>query len=133
MAAAAAYLAPLPSFVKSRGVAPDRVACFELRVRELTCRGRANLLVGLLERDDLYQIPCPVPNSPGYYKLEAWPDPITAVVRITYDPAWADENTFKQAIAEPYYDMTTDRWWQSPFLIEGYMPFGLDTATAETR
>ncbi len=105
--------------MKSRGVAPDRVASFELRVRELTCRGRANLLVGLLERDDLYQIPGSVPNSPGYYKLEAWPDPITAVVRISYDPACADENSFKQAITEPYYDMAADRWWQSPFVVRG--------------
>jgi hypothetical protein len=133
IAVAAAYLAPLPSFVKIHGVAPDRVTSFEMRVRELTCRGRANLLVGLLERDDLYQIPGSVPNSPGYYKLEAWPDPITAVVRISYDPACADENSFKQAITEPYYDMAADRWWQSPFLIEGYNPPGLDTGTAEFR
>ena len=130
-AVAFAYLAPLPSFVKSRGAAPDRVASVELRIQELTCRGRANLLVGFLERDDMYQIPGAGPDSPGYYKLEAWPDPVTALVRITYDPGSVDEDSIKRAITEPYYDMAENRWWLSPFQIEGYTPPGLDGETAE--
>ena len=69
-AVAAVYLAPLPSFVKSRGTPPEQVATVELQVQELTCRGRANLLVGFLDRDDMYQIPGATPNASGYYKLE---------------------------------------------------------------
>jgi polyferredoxin len=121
-AVAAAYLAPLPSFVKARGTAPAQIAAVELRVRELTCRGRANLLVGFLERDDLYQIPGPDPSTPGYYKLEAWPDPGLAAIRISYDPRYATEADIQRAITEPYFDVQEDRWWQSPFAIEGYDP-----------
>jgi len=130
------YLAPLPSFVKSRGVAPNRVATVQLRIHELTCRGRANLLVGFLERDDMYHISGTDPKTPGYYKVEAWPGPVVAVVCISYDPACADEDAIKQAITEPYYDMAENRWWLSPFLIEGYTPPGLDggrDATSASR
>lgn len=128
-AVAATYWAPLPSFVKSRGTAPDRVAFVRLRVQELTCRGRANLLVGFLDRDDLYRIPGPSPRSVGYYRLEAWPSPGTAEIRVSYDPAVADEETIKRAITEPYYDMEADRWWISPLMIEGYNPLGLDAGS----
>ena len=132
-AVAFASLAPLPSFVKSRGAAPDRIASVELRVQELTCRGRANLLVGFLERDDMYQIAGAGSNSLGYYNLEAWPDPVTAVVRISYDPAYADEAAVKRAIIEPYYDVKANRWWISPFVIEGYALPGLDGDAANAR
>lgn len=125
-AVAAAYLAPLPSFVKSRGTPPDRIASVELRIQGLTCRGRANLLVGFLERDDMYQIPGSAADAPGFYRLEAWPDPVAAMVRIIYDPRCADEEAIKLAIVEPYFDMGEDRWWMSPFVIEGYSPLGLD-------
>lgn len=124
-AVAAAHLAPLPSFVKSRGVLPDQVASVELRIQGLTCRGRANLLVGFLERDDMYQIPGPAVDLPGYYRLDAWPDPGVATVRISYDPKCADEEAIKQAILEPYYGMQDNRWWMSPFVIEGYRPADL--------
>ena len=130
-AVAAAYYAPLPSFVKSRGIAPAQTAVLELRVRELTCRGRANLLVGFLDRDDMYQIPGATPNSPGYYKLEAWPDPDIAVVRVSYDPQYADEESIKRAIIEPYFDVTENRWWLSPFVIEGYLLAGLSEDGSE--
>ena len=125
-AVAAAYLMPLPAFVNSRGAAPDRVASFELRIRELTCRGRANLLVGFLERDDIYQVPGAGPDNLGYYKLEAWPDPVIALVRITYDPEITDEDSIKRAITEPYYGMAENRWWLSPFQIEGYTTLGFE-------
>ena len=125
-AVAAAYLAPLPSFVKSRGTPPDRIASVELRIQGLTCRGRANLLVGFLERDDMYQIPGSAADVPGFYRLEAWPDPVAATVRISYDPRCANEEAIKLAIIEPYYGMREDRWWMSPFMIEGYSPLGLD-------
>jgi polyferredoxin len=125
-AVAAAYLAPLPSFVKGRGTPPERVASVELRIQGLTCRGRANLLVGFLERDDMYQIRGTALDTPGYYWLEAWPDPDTALVHISYDPTCADEDTIKRTIVEPYYGVTDDRWWLSPFVIEGYTPPGLD-------
>ena len=125
-AAAAAYFAPFPSFIKSRGEEPGRVASLELRIRDLTCRGRANLLVGFLDRDDLYRIPGPSPHTPGYYKLEAWPNPGVAVVRISYDPNKTDAEAVRRAVTEPYFDLGTNRWWHSPFVIEGYTPPGLD-------
>lgn len=124
-AVAATYLAPLPSFVKTRGQAPAQVATVRLRMKELTCRGRANMLVGFLERDDLYQIPGPSPETPGYYRLEAWPDPGVAQVRISFDARLASEESIVQAILEPYFDEGTNRWWMSPFVIEGHNPLGL--------
>jgi polyferredoxin len=125
-AMAAACLAPFPSFIKSRGEAPTRVATVDLKIRDLTCRGRANLLVGFLDRDDLYQIRGASSRTPGYYRLEAWPNPGVAAVRISYDPSSADAESIQRAITEPYFDLTTNRWWQSPFVIEGYTPPGLD-------
>jgi hypothetical protein len=65
-------------------------------------------------------------DTPGFYRLEAWPDPVVALVRISYDPTCADEDTIKLAMVEPYYGMAEDRWWLSPFTIEGYTPPGLD-------
>ncbi len=122
VAVAAAYLNPLPSFVKSRGDAPAQIATISMRVMDLTCRGRANMMVGFLERDDMNQIPGPTPDAPGYYKLEAWPSPQVADVRISYDPRYATEASIKQAITEPYYDLAEDRWWTPPFIIEGQPP-----------
>jgi hypothetical protein len=131
VAAAAAHWAPWPSFVKSRGTPPQQVAYVELQVRELTCRGRANLLVGFLERDDLFEIPGPSAKAAGYYRLEAWPSPGIAKVRVYYDPASADADTIRRAITEPYFHAATDRWWMPPFAIEGYSPLGLDDGTAQ--
>jgi len=44
-AVSAAHLFPFASFVKLQGTAPPQVATLELRVENLSCRGRANLLV----------------------------------------------------------------------------------------
>jgi ferredoxin len=122
-AVAASALFPLPSFVKtSRAGPPATVASVDLKIADLTCRGRANLLVWFLERDDQYKIPGPTPDVRGYFKLEAWPDPTLARVRISYDPSCCDAAAIKQAIAEPYFDAAADRWWVSPFAIEGYDP-----------
>ena len=117
-AVAASYLFPMPSFVKSRGSQPERTAEIELKIENLTCRGRANLFFYFLERDDLFEIP-------GYIKAEAWPDPNLAKVRITFDPAKADENAIKRAITEPYYDVGADFWRNSPFRVEGYDPLAI--------
>jgi len=114
-AAAASYLFPMPSFVKSRGAVPARVATMELEVESLSCRGRANLFFYFLERDDLFELP-------GYLKVEAWPGPGLADVRITFDPARNDEQAIRQAVTEPYYDVGADFWRTSPFRIEGYDP-----------
>ena len=119
-AVAAAYLAPMPSYVKSRGIRPDQIAVVELRIQGLTCRGRASLLVSFLERDDMYRIPGPSADAPGYYRLEAWPDPNKAVLRVSFDPKAADKEVITRAIVEPYYDMSQNRWWMSPFLIDDY-------------
>lgn len=125
-AVAAAYLVPLPSFVSTQGTEPAQTAVLQLRMHDLTCRGRANLLVGLLRRDDMFQIPGPAVGEPGFYRLEAWPAPEVARIRLYYDPACATEELLKQAITEPYYDLAADRWWMSPFVIDGYDPLSLN-------
>lgn len=117
-AVSAAYLFPMPSFVKSRGGASPRTASVELKVGDLTCRGRANLFFWYLDRDDMFRVP-------GYLKVEAWPAPSLADVRITYDPAQTDAEAIRQAITEPYYNLGEDLWRPSPFRIEGYDPLGL--------
>jgi ferredoxin len=122
VAVAGSYVAPLPSFVKTCGTAPEQVAVARLRVEGLTCRGRANLMVGFLDRDDEFQIRGPATGTPGYYRLEAWPAPDVAEVRISYDPRFANETLIQQAITEAYYQLAEDRWWVSPFVIEGYDP-----------
>jgi hypothetical protein len=108
--------------VKTCGTAPEQVAVARLRVEGLTCRGRANLMVGFLDRDDEFQIRGPATGTPGYYRLEAWPAPDVAEVRISYDPRFANETLIQQAITEAYYQLAEDRWWVSPFVIEGYDP-----------
>ncbi|NUQ62009.1 MAG: 4Fe-4S binding protein [Pirellulales bacterium] len=118
-AVSAAYLFPMPSFVKSRGSAPPETASIELEVENLTCRGRANLFFWYLERDDLFRIP-------GYLKVEGWPGPEAAEVRITYDPTLADAAAVKHAVTEPYYNLHEDLWRPSPFRIDGYDPIRID-------
>jgi ferredoxin len=118
-AVSAAWLAPIASFVKTHGTPPAQVAAVELEIRELTCRGRANLLVWFLQRDDL--------SAPlRYFKLEAWPGPGPARAKIAYDPAETDEEAIKRAVTEPYFQANADtvaaRWFPSPFRIEGYDP-----------
>jgi ferredoxin len=117
-AVAASYAFPVPSFVKTRGLRPAQAARVELRIHDVACRGRANLLVYFLERDDMFEVP-------GYLKVEAWPDPALADVHITYDPSQTSDEAIKQAITEPYYDVIGDRWRMSPFQIEAYDPLGL--------
>ncbi len=114
-AVAASYAFPLPSFVKSHGSPSAELATVRLKVNDLTCRGRANLLFYFLERDDVYQLP-------GYFKVQAWPGPGWVDVHVTFDPSVTDENGARQAITEPYYDATADFWRNSPFAIEGYDP-----------
>ena len=114
-AVAASYLFPLPSFIKTRGTAPAEAAEVQLRVSNLACRGNANLLCYFLERDDMFAVP-------GYLKVEAWPGPESAPVRVTYDPAQIDETRIRQAIVEPYYEIANEKWRMSPFAIEGYDP-----------
>jgi len=118
-AVSAAWLAPIASFIKVHGTPPARAATVELRIHDLTCRGRANLLVWFLQRDDL--------TAPlRYFKLEAWPGPGAARARISYDPAETDEEALKRSVTEPYFQAHADtvaaRWFHSPFRIEGYDP-----------
>jgi ferredoxin len=116
-AVAASYWLPFPSFIKSRpGAVPAQVAVVEMRINDLTCRGRANLLYWFLDRDqsDVYYLP-------GYFKIEAWPGPGWSRVRISYDPSKADARAVKQAITEPCFDIQGG-WRPSPFRIEGYDP-----------
>lgn len=110
---------PMPSFVKDRGTRPAEVATVELQIRNLTCRGNCNLLMYYLERDDLYAIP-------GYVRLEAWPAPDLARVRVSYDPSICDEEAVKRAITEPYFDSVQEFWRFSPFEIAGFDPLSID-------
>jgi hypothetical protein len=117
-AVCASYLFPIPSFVKSLGQAPQTFEHVVLEIEDLGCRGRANLFYYFLTRDDMYQVP-------GYLRLEAWPGPGLARVRIAYDPSETDELAIKTAITEPYYDAVADQWRMSPFTIVGFDPFDL--------
>ena len=83
-AVSAACLFPLPSYVKSRpGPPPERTASVLLKIENVTCRGRANLLFWYLDRDDMDRIA-------GWFQVEAWPGPGAADVRVTYDPGRTD-------------------------------------------
>jgi len=116
-AVAASYVFPMPSFVKTHGTRPEQVARVKLRISDVTCRGRANLLFYFLERDDMFEVP-------GYFEVKAWPGPGLADVHVTYDPSQTDEAAIAPAVTEPYYDVLADRWRMSPFQIEGYDPLG---------
>lgn len=119
-AGGAAYLFPIPAFVKSHGIPPSQAAIVQLKIDHLQCRGNANLLFYFLHRDDL--------GPPlKFVKLEAWPNPAApADVRITYDPRETNVAALKQALTEPIYEMSPDAregfWRMSPFRIEGYDP-----------
>jgi ferredoxin len=130
VAVAATYLAPVASFNKSQGERPAQIATLTLKVNELTCRGRANLLVGFLQRDDLYRIPAS--GTSAYFQLEAWPGPGAVQVRVSYDPKSVSEEQLKQAITQPIYDLNENRWWMSPFVIEGYHPILPDMNKSKT-
>ena len=116
-AVAASYLIPLPSFFWSRGNTPKATETVSLKIKNLSCRGRASLLIYYLERDDDLEIP-------GYLKVEAWPGPGFAPLRITFDPAQTGRALLKMAITEPYYDSHINTWRSPPFRIEGYDPLG---------
>jgi len=80
-AVAASYLFPLPSYVHERGQKPAMVAAVDMKVSDLTCRGRATLFTEFfLYRDDELALP-------GYLRVEAWPGPGLADARVIYDPA----------------------------------------------
>lgn len=114
-AVAASAWFPLPSFTWQRGTPPATTAVLDLTVEDLTCRGRANLLVYYLERDDDLTVP-------GYLRLEAWPGPGAAPARVTYDPAAASAEALRRAVTEPYYDSVIGAWRASPFRLPGYDP-----------
>lgn len=109
-AVGAIYLAPQPSFVALHGELPSDPATLELTVGDLTCRGRANLLVYFLERDDLYALA-------GPWRLEAWPAPESGRIRLAYDAARATPDELRHAITEPYFDPIDGFWRHSPFYL----------------
>lgn len=117
-AVAASYWYPMPSFLRSSTrPLPAQVAAVELYIDEMTCRGRGNLLYFFLDRDDLYQVP-------GWFRIEAWPGPGYARVRVSYDSAQANEEAIRRAITEPYFDRMAG-WRTSPFRIQGYDPLSI--------
>ena len=111
VAVAAAQLSPIPSFRWTRGEPAAGAAELRLRIDGLTCRGRANLLVYFLDRDDDLALD-------GAIALDAWPEPGTARAQITYDANATDVDTIRDAITEPYYDRRMATWRLSPFAIE---------------
>jgi len=118
-AVTASYLMPFPSFVKSRGERPAETAVVELKVNDLTCRGRANLFTYFLERQDIDAVP-------GYLHVAAWPGPGWARVKVTYDPTRTDEMAIKQAITNPIFEPENNYVRSSPFEIEGYDPLDIE-------
>lgn len=113
-AVAAAYLVPLPSYVHERGAKPTSTESVDLRIHDVTCRGRATMLTQFfLDRNDDFALP-------GYLKVEAWPGPGVAPVRVTFDPSLVSADNVRQAITEPYFNLLDDTWAFSPFRIEGY-------------
>jgi len=117
-AVAASYLYPLPSFIQVRGVVPARTETLDLKVNNLTCRGKAALFIYFLERDDDYEIP-------GYLKVEAWPGPGYVPARIIFDPAKAAPDAIRKALTEPYFDQVGNVWRNSPFELQGYDPLAV--------
>ena len=113
-----AYAFPLASFVKVRGEAPAATAVLELQVEGVACRGTATRLYFFLTRDDLDEVP-------GYLKLEAWPGPGPARVRITYDPEKTRPDAIQQAVTTPYFNELQNVWDNSPFQIQGYEPWAV--------
>ncbi|MFT3789053.1 MAG: 4Fe-4S dicluster domain-containing protein [Tepidisphaeraceae bacterium] len=126
------YLVPIASYIKTQGTSPTQTAQLNLQVHELTCRGRANLLLSYLQREDLQRLPADTNKAPAYFKLEAWPGPGASKVRITYDPQHVTEEQLKRAITLPIYELKDNRWWPSPFKIEGYVAPLPKTAPADT-
>ncbi len=115
-AVAATYAFPLPSFVQSRGDAPAETASVSLEVVGVTCRGSSSDLVDRwLGRDDDYALA-------GYVKVETWPNPTVARVRVTFDPSRTTAEKVRQAIVMPYYDFLGGSLEVSPFEIQGYRP-----------
>jgi ferredoxin len=114
-AVAATYAFPLPSFVKTKGVAPAQTATLDLKVKGVTCRGSANLFSFFIDRDDTFALG-------DYVKIEAWPGPGFVAARIIYDPAKTTPAMIRRAITEPYYNAAEDLWRSPPFEIEGYDP-----------
>ena len=107
---------PLPSFTKTtEAPVPEQTATLELMVAHCGCRGNANLLWYFVTRDDDYALS-------DYVKLDAWPSPDLARVRVTYDPAQTTEDDIKMAIVEPYLEMEDQYLRNSPFEIQGFNP-----------
>jgi hypothetical protein len=97
---------------EKRGTASTAVTSVE----NLTCRGRANLLVWFIQLDEL-ALPL------RFFKVEARPGPGASRVRTTYDPNETDEDAVKRAITEAFFQVhaeaTDVRWFASPFRVAG--------------
>ena len=113
-AVAATYVCPLPSFMQAHGEAPARVAACSLRVKGVSCRHSSIQFVEWVTRTG--------DGVPGYVKVEAWPGPEFAPVRITYDPTITSESQIKRAIVSPTIDLLDGTVTYSTYEIEGYTP-----------
>lgn len=100
----------MPSFIHERGIAPARTETLELNLTGLSCRGKANLLVWFVERDDDLAIA-------GYVKLDAWPSGDPARIRLTFDPTLTSAEAIRNALTQPSYNADDDQWTDSPFSI----------------
>ncbi len=112
---------PAPAYSKvidGRGSRPATAITLDLKVFNLSCRGKASLLSYYLDRDDMYELS-------GYLKAEAWPGSGAVDLIVTYDPEKTDRQAILEALTEPYYDRDADMWRPSPFEIEGYDPLDL--------
>ncbi len=114
-AVGAAYAFPLPSFIEAHGQPPARTETVLLHVRGVWCRDTSAAFVRWLGRDDEYAVR-------GYSKVETWPDPQRAAVRITFDPAQTSEAAIRRAIVKPFFNLSAGSIDRSPYEIEGDKP-----------
>ncbi len=113
----ASYVWPLPSYVQVKGEVAQQVGEVELRVQGVTCRGSSGLLWHYVQRQDELGLG-------DYVRLEVWPSPGHARVKVYFDPDEADEEKVKMAITSAMYNTETGMWDVPLFEIEGYDPFG---------
>jgi ferredoxin len=113
----AAVLNPFSRFGLSR-IKRDVQACLDCGLCAKSCP--ASIPVDQVQQVTAARCMSCMYRLPGYLRVEAWPGPETARVRVEYDPALTGEEAIKRAVTEPYYDVLADIWRMPPFRIEGY-------------
>ncbi len=109
-AVAATYAFPLPSYIETIGEQPQTVASVRYTVDGVTCRGSSSRIIDWLHRDDEFAVP-------GYLKIETWPAPKNAGLRITFDPSQTSADAVRQALSEASLNLLAGEFEFSPYEI----------------